>query len=47
MKWVTPSHLNVTYDKHPDLYFQVVKFAGIDIPVQDLSSEPTKGEYSK
>jgi hypothetical protein len=37
MKWVTPSHLEVTYDKHPDLYFQVVKIAGIDISVQDLS----------
>jgi hypothetical protein len=47
MKWVTPSHLNVMYDKHPDLYFQVVKFAGIDISVQDLSSEPAKGNYSK
>jgi hypothetical protein len=46
MKWVTPSHLNVTYDKHLDLYFQVVKFAGIDISVQDLSSKPAKGNYS-
>lgn len=42
-----PSHLDVTYDKHPDLYFQVVKFAGIDISVQDLSSEPANGKYSK
>lgn len=46
MKWVTPSHLDVTYDKHPDLYFRVVKFAGIDISVHDLSSEPA-GKYSK
>ena len=37
MKWVTPSHLHVTYDKHPDLYFQTVKYDGISISVQDLS----------
>jgi hypothetical protein len=47
MKWVTPSHLDVTYDKHPDLYFQVVKFAGIGISVHDLSSERANGEHSK
>jgi hypothetical protein len=37
MKWVTPSHLDVTYDRHPDLYFQVAKYGGINISVQDLS----------
>jgi hypothetical protein len=37
MKWLTPSHLHVTYDKHPDLYFQAVKYDGISISVQDLS----------
>jgi hypothetical protein len=37
MKWVTPSHLHVTYDQHPDLYFQAVKLDGISISVQDLS----------
>jgi hypothetical protein len=47
MKWVTPSHLDVTYDRHPDLYFQVVKYGGINISVQDLSSGPTNGEDSK
>jgi len=47
VKWVTPSHLHVTYDKHPDLYFQVVKYDGISISVQDLSSEPTNGKDSK
>jgi hypothetical protein len=39
MKWVTPSHLLITYDKHPNLYFQAVKLDGISISVQDLSSE--------
>lgn len=47
MKWVTPSHLDVTYDRHPDLYFQVVKYGGINISVQDLSREPTHGKDSK
>ena len=40
MKWVTPSHLQVTYDGHADLYFQAVRYVGINISVQDLSSEP-------
>jgi hypothetical protein len=47
LKWVTPTHLDVTYDKHPDLYFQAVKFAGVDISVQDLSSESANGRHSK
>ena len=37
MKWTTPSHLSVTYNEHPDLYFQVVKYGGVEISVQDLS----------
>jgi len=47
MKWVTPSHLAVTYDRHADLYFQVVKYGGISISIQDLSIEPTNGKNSK
>jgi hypothetical protein len=47
MKWVTPSHLDVTYDSHPDLYFQVLKYGGINISVQDLSNGPTRGKDSK
>jgi hypothetical protein len=42
MKWVTPFHLEVTYDNHPDLYFQVVKIGGIDISALDLSSKKDK-----
>jgi hypothetical protein len=38
MRWLTPTHLQVTFSRHPDLYFQVVKYAGIDISVQDLVS---------
>jgi hypothetical protein len=40
MKWLSPSHLHIAYDKHPDLYFQAIKLDGISISVQDLSSEP-------
>jgi hypothetical protein len=38
MKWETPSHLEVTYDGHANLGFQVVKDGGIDISVRDFSS---------
>ncbi len=47
MEWVTPTHLNVTYGPsarpgdHVSLDFQVVKCAGIDISVRDLSNETT------
>jgi hypothetical protein len=41
MNWLTPSHLEVTYKGHASLYFQVVKCAGIDISVRDLSSKAT------
>jgi len=37
MKWLTPSQLEVTYGRRPNLYFQVAKMAGIDISVRDLS----------
>ena len=39
MKWATPKHLEVTYDGHADLGFQVVKYADIDISVRDVSHE--------
>jgi len=47
MKWVTPSHLQVAYDRHPDLYFQAIRAFGINISVQDLSSESNDGKDSK
>jgi hypothetical protein len=48
MKWETPSHLDVTYNGHAaTLYFQVAKYAGIDISVRDLSSAATDGQKSK
>ncbi len=48
MKWETPSHLHVTYNGHAaTLYFQVAKYAGIDISVRDLSSATTSGQKPK
>jgi hypothetical protein len=40
MSWVTPSHLQVTYSRHPDLQFQVARYAGIEITAQDASDAP-------
>jgi hypothetical protein len=42
-------HLEVTFSGHPDLYFQVVKYAGIEISVRDLSSVTSAidGEHEK
>jgi hypothetical protein len=37
MKWVSPTHLDVTYNGNPNLYFEVVKLGGIDISVRNLS----------
>jgi hypothetical protein len=45
MKWLTPTHLEVTYGvsakpgDHVSLDFQAVKCGGIDISARDLSSE--------
>jgi hypothetical protein len=45
MEWISPVHLNVTYGehttfgKHVSLDFQVVKCAGIEISVRDLSGD--------
>jgi hypothetical protein len=39
MKWLTPSHLEVTYDGRANIILQVVKFAGVDISLRDLSKE--------
>jgi hypothetical protein len=39
MKWITPSHLHVIYEDHPQLAFQAVKFAGIDITIENRSEK--------
>jgi hypothetical protein len=37
MKWITPSHLHVVYEDHPQLAFLAVKLAGIDITTENGS----------
>jgi hypothetical protein len=39
MKWLTPSHLELTYNGHATLSFQAIKCAGINISVRDVSTE--------
>ena len=45
LKWVTPSHVDMTYDGHASLDFRLVKYAGIDISVRDLSGETTNTSH--
>lgn len=47
MNWLTPTHLDVAYGGNANLDFQVVKCAGIDISVRDLSGDTTNGKNSK
>jgi hypothetical protein len=42
MKWLTPTHLEVSYKGHATVAFQAVKCAGIDISVRDVSNEAAK-----
>ena len=39
MSWVAPSHLEVTYDGHPRIDFQVVKLGDVEISLRDLSTK--------
>jgi hypothetical protein len=48
MKWVTPSHLEVTYNGHAgSLEFQAIRWSGVDISVRDFSTEPVNRTHSK
>jgi hypothetical protein len=40
LKWVTPSHLDVSYNGHARVDFQVVKLGDVDISLHDLSNMP-------
>ncbi|MGA9884871.1 MAG: hypothetical protein WBQ34_14235 [Candidatus Acidiferrales bacterium] len=41
MKWVTPSHLDVSYNGSARVDFQVVKYGDVDISLHDLSNIQT------
>jgi hypothetical protein len=38
MNWLTPSHLEVTYEQPAVIDFQAIKCGGVDISVRDVSS---------
>lgn len=42
MKWLSASHLDVTYNGHAQITFQAVRFANIQITLEDLSPVPHK-----
>jgi|SRR5882762_1857631 len=42
MNWISASHLELTYKGHASVDFQVVRCAGIDISLRDLSGETIK-----
>jgi hypothetical protein len=39
MNWVTSSHLEVTYDGHANLHFQVVRIGDVQISARDVSNK--------
>ncbi len=41
LRWMTPTHLHVTYEGHADIQFQAVRIAGIEMTLENLSS-PTE-----
>lgn len=48
MKWVSPTHLEVTYDgRTASLEFQAIKCGGVDISVQDVSGELARSKDSQ
>jgi len=42
MKWLTPTHLELTFTGNRSVGFQALKFAGVDISVRDLSDKSSK-----
>lgn len=37
IKWLTPSQLQVSFSQPPDLYYQVSRYAGIEISVRNVA----------
>lgn len=42
MKWLTPTHLEVTYRSPRHLNFQAIKWADIDISLRDAAADSTR-----
>lgn len=48
MNWLTPTHLELTYEgNRQNIGFEAVKFAGVDISLQDLSIPTTATQIRK
>src|SRR5580698_5158474 len=43
MRWLAPTHLELTYKGNRSIGFQALKWAGIDISVRDLSNAASGG----
>ncbi len=43
MRWLTPTHLVVTYQSNPTIYFQVVKLRDVEITTQHLPAGARSG----
>jgi hypothetical protein len=38
MDWLSPAHLDLTYEGHHTIDFQAVRYAGVDISVRDVAA---------
>jgi hypothetical protein len=45
MTWKDSTHLDVTYKEHPNLDFQAVKYAGIEISIHDISDSTVNSSH--
>jgi len=45
MKWIAPSHLEVTYTGPAEVSVQVAQYGGIDISVRDVSPGKTAASH--
>jgi hypothetical protein len=43
LKWVSATHLEVTYSGRPDIYLQVGKYQGVEITLRNLTGRAGAG----
>jgi hypothetical protein len=46
VKWLTPTHLELTYEGQHTIDFQAVKYAGVDISVRNARVESPASRYN-
>jgi hypothetical protein len=47
MKWLTPTHLELTFKGNQTVVFQAIRWFGIDISLRDLSKAAATGNANK